>query len=127
MVKMLHILLVEDDWMTRKALADYLARKGHQVTQAKNGIEGLRILEKENIDLVITDYFMPYMDGKEFILQIKKNNPLLPVILVSGFDFTEKQGFQVIKNVLYDYLRKPINLGLLQDSIQKFQLETLYK
>jgi len=105
MIKKLHILLVEDNWLTRTVLSDYLTRKGYAVFQAENGLEGLRILEHRGIDLVITDYSMPHMGGKEFILDIKKNNPCLPVILVSGFELNEKQGFQQIKSVLYDFFQ----------------------
>ena len=106
-------------------MSDYLNRKGYEVFPAENGLEGLRILEHRDIDLVITDYSMPHMGGKEFILHIKKTHPHLPVILVSGFELDEKQSLQPIKDVLYEYFQKPINLGLLQEAIQKVQMDTL--
>ena len=126
MIKKLHILLVEDDWLTRRALSDYLIGKGYDVFEAGNGLEGLRILEQSAIDLVISDYSMPRMGGKELILNIKKIHPRLPVILSSGLEFNEKEDFQQIKEFLYDFLRKPINLGLLQKVIQKVQRKTFY-
>jgi len=114
-----HILMVEDDWMTRSALGDYLATKGYRITLAENGLEGLRALEKGDIDLVITDYVMPAMDGDEFIIQLRKANPHLPVILISGFARREIKSFASIKAPLHDYFLKPVNLNLLQSSIQK--------
>ena len=120
----LNILLVEDNWMTRTVLSDYLVRKGYAVFPAENGLEGLRILEHRDFDLVITDYSMPHMGGKEFILHIKKTHPRLPVILVSGFGLNETKSLQPIKGVLYEYFEKPVNLGLLYAAVQKVQVET---
>lgn len=114
-----HILIVEDDWLTRKVLGDYLADKGYRISRAENGLEGLRALEQGDIDLVITDYAMPSMGGDELIIQIRKTNPHLPVILVSGFARQEIKGFEVIKDQLHDYLTKPVNLNHLHFSIQK--------
>ena len=114
-----HILIVEDDWMTRSALGGYLAEKGYRISLAENGLEGLRALEKGDIDLVITDYAMPAMDGDELIMQLRKSNPHLPVILISGFARREIKSFDSIKDQLHDYFLKPVNLSLLQSSIQK--------
>ena len=85
----------------------------------KTGMKGLRALEKGDIDLVITDYAMPAMDGDEFIMQLRKTNPHLPVILISGFARREIKSFDSIKDHLHDYFLKPVNLSLLQSSIQK--------
>ena len=112
-----HILIVEDDWMTRSALGDYLAAKGYRISLAENGWEGLRALGKGDIDLVITDYAMPAMDGDELIIQLKKTNPHLPVIMISGFARRDVKGFDLIKDHLHDYLMKPINLNHLKKSI----------
>ncbi|MBI4767962.1 MAG: response regulator [Deltaproteobacteria bacterium] len=113
--------------MTRTLLSNYLTEKGYEVFPAENGLEGLRILEQREIDLVITDYSMPRMGGKEFILPIKKTHPRLPVILVSGFGLNENEGLQPIKGVLYGYFEKPVNLGLLHAAVKKVQGETLYE
>jgi DNA-binding NtrC family response regulator len=127
MINKFHILIAEDDSMTRTLLSNYLTEKGYEVFSAENGLEGLRILEQREIDLVITDYSMPRMGGKEFILHIKKTHPRLPVILVSGYGLKENEGLQSIKGFLYDYFQKPVNLGLLQSAVQKVQRETLYE
>jgi two-component system, OmpR family, copper resistance phosphate regulon response regulator CusR len=114
-----HILIVEDDWMTRNVLGDYLGDKGYRISRAENGLGGLRALEKGDIDLVITDYAMPAMGGGELIIQLRKTNPHLPVILISGFSRRDVKGFDLIKDHLHDYFMKPVNLVLLQSSIQK--------
>jgi CheY-like chemotaxis protein len=118
-----HILIVEDDWMTRNVLEDYLADKGYRISRAENGLEGLRALEKGDIDLVITDYAMPAMGGGELIIQLRKSNPHLPVIMISGFARREIKSFASIKDHLHDYFLKPVDLSLLQSSIQKVPSE----
>jgi two-component system, NtrC family, response regulator GlrR len=126
MINKFNILITEDDSRTRTLLSNYLTEKGYEVFSAENGLEGLRILEHREIDLVITDYGMPRMDGKEFILQIKKIHPRLPVILVSGFGLNENKDLQSIQGILFDYFQKPINLGLLQKAIQNVQQEIFF-
>lgn len=127
MIKKLHILLMEDDRRTRTLLSGYLTEKGYEIFSAENGLEGLRILGQNTIDLVITDYAMPHMDGKEFILQSKINHPCLPVILISGFDLDENKDLQSIKGILFDYFKKPINLKQLQSAVKKAEMGILYE
>jgi DNA-binding NtrC family response regulator len=127
MTRKFAILIVEDDSKTRTFLADYLNEKGYEAFPAANGLEGLRILEHHEIDLVITDYAMPRMDGKAFILQIKKTHPRLPVILVSGFGLHENKSLQPLKGLLYEYFQKPVSLRSLGAAVNKVRQEILYE
>ena len=70
---------------------------------------------------------MPVMDGEELILQMRKTYRNLPVILVSGFERREVKCFESIKDQLHDFFQKPINLALLQSSIQKAPLGIFYE
>jgi CheY-like chemotaxis protein len=114
-----HILIVEDDWLTRKVLGDYLADKGYRISRAENGLEGLRALEQGDIDLVITDYAMPVLGGDVLIRELRKTNPRLPVILISAFDHPEVNCFDSIKEDLHDFFTKPVDLYHLQRSVQR--------
>ena len=78
------ILVIEDESSIRKALNTLLTRKGYTVIEANHGREGLSILEDFGVDLVITDIFMPNMDGLEVIRSIRKKNKELKVIAISG-------------------------------------------
>ncbi len=78
------ILVIEDDSSIRSAINILLSRKGYTVIEAKNGREGVGILQKFGVDLVITDIFMPNMDGLEVIRSIRKTNKELKVIAISG-------------------------------------------
>jgi len=78
------ILIIEDDNSIRKAIATLLTRQGYTALEATNGREGVNILKDFGVDLVITDIFMPTMDGLEVIRSIRKTNKSLKVIAISG-------------------------------------------
>ncbi|NQV51381.1 MAG: response regulator [Candidatus Marinimicrobia bacterium] len=78
------ILVIEDDSGIRRAINTLLSRKGYTVIEASHGREGLNILQDFGVDLVITDIFMPNMDGLEVIRSIRKTNKDLKVIAISG-------------------------------------------
>jgi len=78
------ILLIEDDVNIRSAMNTLLTRKGYTVIEAENGRVGLNIMQDVGVSLVITDIFMPYMDGLEVIRSIRKQNSDLKVIAISG-------------------------------------------
>lgn len=78
------ILLVDDDEMVRYALRKYLSREGYDVTEADNGVSALKQVKENRFDLVITDIIMPEIEGLELIRTLKKNQPSLPIIAISG-------------------------------------------
>ncbi len=78
------ILVIEDDVSIRNAINTLLSRQGYTVIEAGHGREGLSILEDFGVDLVITDIFMPNMDGLEVIRSIRKENKDLKLIAISG-------------------------------------------
>ena len=77
--------------------------------QARNGLEACAVIEKEHIDLVITDILMPIMDGYEFVSFLRENNPRLPILMITAKDdFSSKsKGFKLGTD---DYMTKPVNL-----------------
>ena len=81
---MAHILLVEDSDMVRFALSALLQDSGHQVTEACNGIQAEDELAAGGFDLVVTDVFMPEMDGIELIKRVRSTHPDLKVLALSG-------------------------------------------
>ncbi|MCJ7508463.1 MAG: ATP-binding protein, partial [candidate division Zixibacteria bacterium] len=80
-----HILIVDDEESLRDILEEMLLVGGYKVTQAADGIEGLVVFQKENIDLLITDLGMPGMSGWEFVEKVKEIKPAVPVILTTGW------------------------------------------
>ena len=81
---MARILLVDDDDHVRRPVQMNLTRTGHQVVEARNGREAMDIYQREKFDVVITDLIMPEQEGLETIQLLKRQNPNVRVIAISG-------------------------------------------
>src|SRR5690242_14215683 len=80
-----HILIVDDNSMGLVARRTVLEEIGYRVHTCASPQEALEQCAKILFDVVITDYKMPRMNGVEFILELRKQHPAIPVILISGF------------------------------------------
>ncbi|MCI9489761.1 response regulator transcription factor [Lachnospiraceae bacterium 48-42] len=78
-----HVLIVEDDKEIREGVEIYLKSQGYVVFQAANGIEGLEVIEKEEIHLAIVDVMMPRMDGIAMTIRLREKHDF-PVIFLSA-------------------------------------------
>ncbi|MDK2584740.1 response regulator transcription factor [Romboutsia sedimentorum] len=78
-----NILVVEDEQDIAIAIEAYLLNQGYKVFIGNNGVEGLEILEKENIHLAIVDIMMPKMDGITFTMKVRENYDF-PIIMLSA-------------------------------------------
>ena len=70
-MEMNHVLVVEDDKEIREGVEIYLKSQGYEVFQAADGIEGLEVIEKEEIHLAIVDIMMPRMDGIRMTMKLR--------------------------------------------------------
>lgn len=100
------ILLVEDDPFQRRLLTDELSAQGCFVVAAENGLEALNFLDSISIDAVLTDIFMPEIDGIELIRSLRKRAPNMPVFAFSG---GMKDCFNTIDSI--DWLELAKRLG----------------
>ena len=83
------ILIVDDNKMGLSARRSVLEAVGHTITTAPSGVEALELFRAgAPFDLVVTDFKMPKMSGVELIVEIRKINPAMPIILISGFTDT---------------------------------------
>ena len=82
-MEMNHILIVEDDKDIREGVAIYLKSQGYEVFLAGDGMEGLKILENEDIHLAIVDIMMPRMDGITMTMKLREKHDF-PVIMLSA-------------------------------------------
>ena len=78
-----NILIVEDDKEIREGVQIYLQSQGYKVFQAADGIEGLEIIDKEDIHLAIVDIMMPRMDGIRMTMKLREKHDF-PVIMLSA-------------------------------------------
>jgi CheY-like chemotaxis protein len=84
---MAKILVIDDELGIRVIICRVLAEAGHQVVSFENGGGAIEHLKQEAADLLITDIFMPDVEGLETIRQIHRLRPELPIIAISGVDF----------------------------------------
>ena len=85
-VRPLAILLVDDEELVRTGTAEMLRDMGHSVLEASGGAEAMSILEhSKSIDVLVTDYMMPQMDGAELGRRARTRRPGLPVLVVTGY------------------------------------------
>ena len=82
-MKMNHVLIVEDDKEIREGVEIYLKSQGYVVFQAADGVEGLEVIEKEEIHLAIVDVMMPRMDGIQMTVKLREKYDF-PVIFLSA-------------------------------------------
>ena len=112
------LLLVDDEEGIRKVLGISLTDSGYTVLTAENGEEALRIFDREQPDIVLTDIKMPGMDGITLLRRIKQENPETEVIMITGHGDMEL----AIKSLQYDatdFITKPISDDALEKSLQK--------
>ena len=83
-VVMARILVVDDEEGIRTLIRNMLVREGHQVTTACDGVEALRVVDSQAVDLVITDLIMPEMEGVEMISELRRRFPAIKIIAMSG-------------------------------------------
>ncbi len=81
---MAKILLIDDDNGLRAVLAKALGYAGHEVIQAPDGQQGCELFRATAFDVVITDLVMPVQEGVETIVQLRRENPNVPIIAISG-------------------------------------------
>jgi DNA-binding response OmpR family regulator len=110
------ILVIEDDPHVLEVLRALLVRRGYEVLTAADGRAGVACIERSPVDLVITDVLMPDIDGIETIALIRKTNPTLPVIAMSG-------GHQIEPEY---YLRLATALGAARGLLKPFAAAELY-
>ncbi|EAA9215727.1 two-component system response regulator GlrR [Salmonella enterica] len=113
-----HLLLVDDDPGLLKLLGMRLASEGYSVVTAESGQEGLRILNREKVDLVISDLRMDEMDGMQLFTEIQKVQPGMPVIILTAHGSIPDAVAATQKGV-FSFLTKPIDKDALYKAIDE--------
>ncbi|KEA50225.1 response regulator GlrR [Mangrovibacter sp. MFB070] len=113
-----HLLLVDDDPGLLKLLGMRLASEGYQVSTAESGQEGLRVLSREKIDLVISDLRMDEMDGLQLFSEIQKRSPGLPVIILTAHG-SIPDAVSATRQGVFSFLTKPVDREALYKAIDE--------
>jgi len=112
------LLIVDDNEMNRDMLSRRLRRQGHTVAEAINGMQALRMVKREDFDLILLDIMMPEINGYQVLEQLKADLslPYIPVIMITAVDNLSSL-VRCIELGAEDYLSKPFNPVLLQARI----------
>jgi two-component system nitrogen regulation response regulator NtrX len=103
------ILIVDDETSILQSLSGILSDEGYETLTASNGYEALKIIEEESPDLVLLDIWMPGMDGIETLREIKRTNPFLQVVIISGHG-TIETAVKATKLGAYHFVEKPLSI-----------------
>lgn len=106
---MFQILVIDDDKNVRFFIKEALELNKYNVYVAKDGVEGLNILDSNHIDLIIVDIMMPNMDGYEFTKTVRLSNPNLPILMVSAKQLSADRKLGFLAGI-DDYMSKPLDL-----------------
>ena len=114
------ILLVEDEDGLRSLNARGLRSRGYSVIEASNGIEAMEALDEKDgaVDLVVSDVVMPEMDGPTLLREMRKRNPNLKIIFVSGYA-EEAFDKSLPENEQFAFLPKPFALSALVEKVKE--------
>ena len=111
------ILVVDDELSMREFLSILLEKDGHTVELAAEAASALKIVANKNPDLIISDIRMPGMNGLEFLSEVKKSKPDLPVIMITAFALPE-DAVEAMKNGAFDYITKPFKVDEIKQVIK---------
>ncbi len=113
------ILVVEDDSALAQALCDTLQLSGYEVLSATDGEQALARLDREQVDMVLTDVQMRPMDGHTLLRHLRARFHDMPVLVMTAYGSVEK-AVEVMKLGAVDYLAKPFEVDKLLEKVARF-------
>jgi CheY-like chemotaxis protein len=111
------VMIVDDDDVVRRTLAQLVSSRGYRVVEASDGDEAWGLLRSEPLDIVITDLQMPHCDGRELCHRIREEPSLcaMRVVIISGsLDIPDRDELRCDR-----VLSKPIALSMLLDEVER--------
>lgn len=115
-VKEARILVIDDEEDFRFILSRALEKEGYRVQAVETGVEAVRAMKSQRFDLALVDIKMPEMGGRETIKEIRKLDPQLPVLLVTGSpDWPDRE----LRAAAQGWIYKPFRLAQLRSMVRK--------
>ena len=113
-----NILVVDDEQYIREGLCQALELDGYKGLSAPDGLSAWNIINKQSVDMVITDLRMPSMGGEDLLKKIYTTYPTIPVVVLTGHG-TIEDAVKAMQNGAVDFLTKPVDLGHLSVLIKR--------
>jgi YesN/AraC family two-component response regulator len=108
------ILLVDDECLVRETVRSLLCFDNHEVVEANNGAEALRLFSEGKFDLVLTDFRMPFIEGDELAMRIRELAPQQPILMITGYSYKAGR-HNPVDSILY----KPFDLQKLRGAVSR--------
>ena len=106
---MFKILVVEDNKNLRKLMTTYLKNNSYETLEAEDGLEALDVIDKNHVDLIISDIMMPNMDGYELAKELRQANYMVPILMVTAKETLDDKRKGFLSGV-DDYMVKPVDM-----------------
>ncbi|MDD4017850.1 MAG: response regulator [Kiritimatiellae bacterium] len=115
---MAKILIVDDDPNILIVIQRLLESNGHACVTAESGLKALELIKGDVFNLIITDMRMPNMDGLTLLRKLKKDEPSIPVILITAYA-SNKTAIESVKRGVFDYVVKPFQANDLLATVKR--------
>ena len=115
-----NVLIVEDDATLRSALCDTIEFGGYRVLNAANGKQALAMMEREAVDIIISDVQMDEMDGTELLQAVRRKDPQKPFVMMTAHGSVQ-HAVQSMRDGATDYLQKPFEAQVLLDMVSRME------
>lgn len=112
------ILIVDDEDAQRSVLKGYLEKKGYRIFSASSGNEGIKIVQNNIIDIILSDFKMPDKTGLEVLEEVKKINPEISFVILTAYG-TIENAVKAMRLGAFDYISKPVDLDELDLMIER--------
>jgi DNA-binding NtrC family response regulator len=113
-----NILVIDDEAAQRDVLTGYLKKKGYKILSAASGKEGIDITKNNPVDIILSDFKMPDLNGIEVLEQVKKINPGISFVIVTAYG-TVENAVKAMRLGAFDYISKPVDLDELDLMIER--------
>jgi two-component system NtrC family response regulator len=113
-----NILVIDDEAAQRDVLTGYLKKKGYKIFSASSGKEGIETARTNSVDIILSDFKMPDLNGIEVLEHVKKLNPEISFVIVTAYG-TVENAVKAMRLGAFDYISKPVDLDELDLMIER--------
>nr|NJM03753.1 response regulator [Desulfobacula sp.] len=115
------IMIIDNDQYVRESLSTFFGQGPNRLLIFRSGSEGLNALKYQDIDVVISDYFLPDMDGLYFLKEVAKKKPGVPRVLMATLT-NDEMALGIARAGIYKFIEKPLTVDSLETIIRELEM-----